>query len=80
MQDKEINGSLCGIVDKMNAAYDGLIGEGFNLGVDRRVVPVMIDGEVLGWKMQYKENDTWVDLDEVPFETMEQLIEHYKNS
>lgn len=80
MQDKEIKGSLCGIVDKMNATYDGLIGEGFNLGVERRVVPVMIDGEVSGWKMQRKENDDWVDLNEVPFETMEQLIEHYKNS
>ena len=62
----------------MNEAYDGLIGEGFNLGMDRRVVPVMIDGTVSGWKMQCYQNDTWVDLDEKPFETMEALIEYYK--
>ncbi|MBO7617109.1 MAG: hypothetical protein J6T22_07890 [Bacteroidales bacterium] len=78
MQNKKIKGSLCGIVDKMNEAYDGLIGEGFNLGMDRRVVPVMIDGTVSGWKMQCYQNDTWVDLDEKPFETMEALIEYYK--
>ena len=63
----------------MNEAYDGLIGEGFNLGLDRRVVPVMIDGAVSGWKMQRLENDTWVDLDETPFETMGELIEYYKD-
>lgn len=62
----------------MNEAYNGLIGKGFNLGMDRRVVPVMIDGEVSGWKMQRYENDTWVDLDETPFETIEELIKHYK--
>ena len=78
MQDKKIKGSLSGIVDKMNEAYNGLIGKGFNLGMDRRVVPVMIDGEVTGWKMQRYENDTWVDLDETPFETIEELIKHYK--
>lgn len=78
MQDKKIKGSLSGIVDKMNEAYNGLIGKGFNLGMDRRVVPVMIDGEVSGWKMQRYENDTWVDLDETPFETIEELIKHYK--
>ena len=79
MQNKKIKGSLSGIVDKMNEAYDGLIGEGFNLGLDRRVVPVMIDGAVSGWKMQRLENDTWVDLDETPFETMGELIEYYKD-
>lgn len=78
MQNKEINGSLSGIVDKMNKAYNGLIGEGFNLGLDRRVIPVMIDGAVVGWKMQRLENNTWVDLDETPFETMAELIEYYK--
>ena len=78
MQEKKIKGSLSGIVDKMNKAYDGLIGEGFNLGMDRRVVPVMVDGEVSGWKMQRYENDAWVDLDETPFESMEELIKHYK--
>ena len=52
MPEKKIKGSLSGIVDKMNKKYDGLIGEGFNLGLDRRVVPVMSDGMVKGWKMQ----------------------------
>jgi len=79
MKDKKIKGSLCEIVDKMNKAYDGLIKDGFNLGVDRRVVPVMVDGKVSGWKMQRNENDVWVDLDETPFATMEELIAHYKN-
>ena len=78
MPNKKIKGSLAGIVDKMNAAYDGLIGEGFNLGLDRRVVPVMVGGVVIGWKMQRLENDIWVDLDEGPFETMRELIAYYK--
>ncbi|MBR4787405.1 MAG: hypothetical protein IK013_05985 [Bacteroidales bacterium] len=78
MSDKRIKGSLSGIVDKMNEAYDGLIGEGFNLGLDRRVMPVMAEGAVVGWKMQRLENDVWVDLDEKPFATMEELIAHYK--
>ena len=78
MPDKKIKGSLAGIVDKMNAAYDGLIGEGFNLGLDRRVVPVMAEGEVTGWKIQRLENDVWVDLDEKTFPTMSELIAYYK--
>ena len=78
MPDKKIKGSLAGIVDKMNEAYDGLIGEGFNLGLDRRVVPVMVDGEVTGWRMQRCEDDVWADLDEEPFATMEELIAYYK--
>ena len=78
MQNKKIKGSLSGIVDKMNQAYDGLIGEGFNLGLDRRIVPVMADGAVTGWKMQRCEDDVWVDLDEEPFETMGELIAFYK--
>ena len=80
MPDKKIKGSLSGIVDKMNRKYDGLIGEGFNLGMNRRVVPVMVGGIVTGWKMQRYENDEWMDLDDGPFETMEALIEHYKDS
>lgn len=80
MPDKKIKGSLSGIVDKMNKAYDGLIGEGFNLGLDRRVMPVMADGVILGWKMQRLENDVWVDLDEAPFESMEDLIAFYKDN
>ena len=80
MSDKKIKGSLSGIVDKMNQTYDGLIGTGFNLGVDRRVVPVMVDGAVTGWKVQRLENDVWVDLEEGPFETMEELIAFYKKA
>ena len=78
MPNKNIKGSLSGIVDKMNKKYDGLIGEGFNLGLDRRIVPVMVDGAVAGWKMQRCANDEWVDMDETPFESMEALIKHYK--
>ena len=77
MPDKKIRGSLSGIVDKMNEAYDGLIGEGFNLGLDRRIVPVIVDGEVAGWKMQRLEDDVWVDLDAKPFASMEELIAYY---
>ena len=79
MPSKQIKGSLCGIVDKMNETYNGLIGEGFSPGINRRVVPVMMDGSVAGWKMQCYENDAWTDLDETPFETMEELIAFYKN-
>ena len=78
MSDKIIKGSLSSIVDKMNKTYDGLIGEGFNLGLNRRVMPVMVDGAVTGWKMQRLEEDVWVDLDEKPFATMEELIVYYK--
>lgn len=78
MPDKKIKGSLSGIVEEMNKTYDGLIGEGFNLGLDRRVVPVMADGAVTGWRMQRCEDGIWVDLDEKPFATMEELIEFYK--
>ena len=78
MQNKKIKGSLSGIVDKMNQAYDGLIGEGFSPGVGKRIVPVLVDGEVTGWRMQRLENDTWSDLDEKTFVTMEELIAYYK--
>lgn len=78
MQNKKIKGSLAGIVDKMNQTYDGLIGEGFNLGMDRRIVPVLAEGEVTGWKMQRLENDVWVDLNAKPFATMGELIAFYK--
>ena len=79
MQNKKIKGSLSEIADKMNKAYNGLIGEGFNLGMDRRVVPVLIDGVVSGWRMQRYEDGAWVDLDESPFNTMEELIGYYKD-
>ena len=78
MPEKKIKGSLSGIVDKMNAVYDGLIGEGFNLGLDRRVVPVMVEGVVKGWKMQRLEDGVWVDMEDGPFETMGELIANYK--
>ena len=78
MPNAKIKGSLSGIVDKMNKTYDGIIGEGFNLGLDRRVVPVMADGVLLGWKMQRLEEDVWVDMDEKPFATMGELIAFYK--
>ena len=78
MPDKKIKGSLSGIVDRMNQTYDGLLGEGFNLGLDRRVVPVMADGSVTGWKMQRCEDDVWEDLPDGPFDTMEALIAFYK--
>ena len=78
MSDKIIKGSLSSIVDEMNKTYDGLIGEGFNLGLNRRVMPVMVDGAVTGWKMQRLEEDVWVDLDEKSFATMEELIVYYK--
>ena len=78
MPNKIIKGSLSEIVKKMNQKYNGLIGEGFNLGLDRRIVPVMIDGSVSGWKMQRCENNEWVDMDKTPFESMQALIEHYK--
>lgn len=78
MQNKKIKGSLSGIVDKMNQAYDGLIGEGFSPGVGKRIVPVLVDGVVSGWRMQRLENDTWSDLDEKTFVTMEELIAYYK--
>ena len=79
MPSKTIKGSLSGIVERMNEAYHGLIGEGFSPGVGRRVVPVMIDDVVSGWKMQRCENDVWVDLDETIFDTIEELVAYYKN-
>ena len=79
MTNKKIKGSLSGIVDKMNVTYHGFIGLGFSPGMNRRVVPIMIDGVVAGWKMQCLENGTWVDSDEGTFETMEDLIGYYKD-
>ena len=62
----------------MNEAYNGLLGDGFSPGINRRIVPVMIDGAVAGWKMQGYENGIWVDLDETLFESMGELIAYYK--
>ena len=77
MSDKKTQGSLSGIVQKMNQTYDGFIG-GFSLGVNCRVVPVMVDSVVAGWKMQRCDGDIWEDLPDGPFETMEALIAFYK--
>ena len=71
--------SLASIVDKMNEAYDGVIGDGFNLGVDRRVVPVMVDNEVTGWKIQKNTGEVWVDLCDEVFNSMKELIARYRN-
>ena len=76
--NKSIKGSLSGIVDKMNATYQGLIGKGFSPGLDRRVVPIMFDDTVVGWKMQRLEDDAWVDLDDGLFDSIEELIEFYQ--
>jgi hypothetical protein len=71
--------SLSGIVDKMNDMYEGVIGDGFNLGVDRRVVPVMnSEGEVSGWKIQQVVGDVWIDLCDETFNSMTELIERYR--
>ena len=78
MPNKPLKGSLSGIVDKMNETYNGLIGEGFSPGINRRIVPVMTDGEVAGWKMQCYKNDAWMDLDGTAFKTMGELIAFYK--
>jgi len=78
MPSQKTKGSLSGIVDKMNATYDGIV-NGFSLGVNRRIVPVMTDGEVTGWKIQCLENNEWVEMDEVPFATIRELIEYYKD-
>lgn len=78
MPNKKIQGSLSGIVDKMNKAYDGLIGAGFSPGIGKRIVPVMAEEEVTGWKMQRLKDGVWVDMDEKPFDTMEELIACYK--
>ncbi len=76
---KDSSGSLASIVDKMNEAYDGVIGDGFNLGVDRRVVPVMVDNEVTGWRIQRVVGDVWVDLCDETFNSMRELIERYRD-
>lgn len=72
--------SLSGIVDKMNNMYEGVIGDGFNLGVDRRVIPVMVKNEVAGWRIQKQIGEnTWVDLCDETFNSMKELIERYRD-
>lgn len=71
--------SLSGIVDKMNGMYEGVIGDGFNLGVDKRVIPVMVDEKVVGWRIQRQVGDVWVDLCDETFNSMKELIERYRD-
>ncbi len=79
-KNKRCGVSLSNIVDKMNEAYEGVIGDGFNLGVDRRIVPVMVNDEVVGWRIQRQiSENTWVDLCDETFNTMKELIERYRD-
>ena len=72
--------SLTSIVGKMNEAYDGVIGDGFNLGVDRRIIPVMTNDVVIGWRIQKQiSENTWVDLCDETFNSMNELIDRYRD-
>lgn len=73
---EEVN--LSSIVDKMNEAYEGVIGDSFNLGVDKRIIPVMVNNEVIGWRIQRQVGDVWVDLCDETFNSMTELIERYR--
>ncbi|MBP5723269.1 MAG: hypothetical protein J6X18_06825 [Bacteroidales bacterium] len=70
--------SLVSIVEKMNEAYDGKVGDSFNLGVDRRVVPLFDSNGVCAWKVQKMIGDVWVDECHEVFNTMEELISRLK--
>jgi len=72
--------SLSGIVDTMNDMYEGVIGDGFNLGVDKRIIPVMANDEVVGWRIQKQiTENTWVDLCDETFNSMNELIDRYRD-
>jgi hypothetical protein len=72
--------SLSGIVDKMNDMYEGVIGDGFNLGVDKRIIPVMVNDKVVGWRIQKQiTENSWVDLCDETFNTMKELIDRYRD-
>ena len=72
--------SLSGIVDKMNDMYEGVIGDGFNLGVDRRIIPVMVNDELVGWRIQKQISESiWVDLCDETFNSMNELIDRYRD-
>jgi hypothetical protein len=71
--------SLSGIVDKMNDMYEGVIGDGFNLGVDKRIIPVMVNDKVVGWRIQKQiSENSWVDLCDETFNTTKELIDRYR--
>ncbi len=76
---KKCEASLSNIVDKMNEAYEGVIGDGFNLGVDKRIIPVMVGEKVVGWRIQRQVGDVWVDLCDETFNSMKELIERYRD-
>lgn len=72
--------SLSGIVDTMNDMYEGVIGDGFNLGIDKRIIPVMSNDEVVGWRIQQQIGEnTWVDLCDETFNSMKELIDRYRD-
>lgn len=72
--------SLSNIVDKMNDMYEGVIGDGFNLGVDKRIIPVIVNNEITGWRIQKQINEnTWIDLCDETFNSMKELIDRYRN-
>ena len=70
--------SLVSIVEKMNEAYDGKVRDSFNLGVDRRVVPLFDENGVCAWNVQKMIGDVWVDECHEVFNTMEELISRLK--
>ena len=72
--------SLSGVVDKMNDMYEGVIGDGFNLGVDKRIIPVIANDEVAGWRIQKQiSENSWVDLCDETFNSMKELIDRYRD-
>ena len=77
-RNKKDSLSLSGIVDKMNEKYDGLVWDGFNLGVDKRIIPIMVDDKLMGWRIQKQTGDIWVDICDKTFNTMEELINNLK--
>ena len=70
--------SLKKIVELMNEKYEGKVGDSFNLGVDRRVVPIFDENGVCAWKVQQLMGDIWVDQCHEVFNSMEELISRIK--
>lgn len=78
-KNKNCSLSLSGIVDKMNDMYEGVIGDGFNLGVDKRIIPVMANDKVVGWRIQKQIGENaWADLCDETFNSMNELIDRYR--
>ena len=74
MNNDEITGSLRNVVDRMNEVYPHTVDDTFNIGVDTRVIPVHVNEEITGWKIQRLVGDVWVDDCDKIFNTMEELI------